>query len=113
MNTQLISSYRLVSRWSCGIVIAIGLIVLMGWVFKIPTLTSILPGLATMKANSALAFVLAGVSLWQVTGKDRDQRSKLIAKVCAVITMLIGLLTLGEYIFGRDLASTSYYSKMS
>ena len=74
----------------------------MGWVFKIPALTSILPGLATMKANSALAFVLAAISLWLVTGEDRDQRSNLIAKVCATITMLIGLLTLGEYIFGWD-----------
>ena len=102
MNTQLISSYRLASRWSCGIVIAIGLLVLMGWLFELPALTSILPGLATMKANSALAFGLAGVSLWQLTKEYRGQRSNRIAKVCAAITMLIGLLTLCEYIFGWD-----------
>ena len=102
MNTQLISTYRVVSRLASGIVIAIGLLVLMGWFFKIPALPSILPGLATMKANSALAFVLASISLWQVIGEDRDQRSNPIAIVCAAITMLIGLLTLGEYIFGRE-----------
>ena len=102
MNIQRISSYRLASRWSSGIVLAMGLLALMGWLFEIPALTSILPGLATMKANSALGFVLAGISLWQVTGEYKDQRSKLIAKVCATITMLIGLFTLGEYMFDRD-----------
>ena len=67
LNVQLLSAYRSASRAASGVVILISLLVLAGWLFHIPALTSILPGLATMKANSALAFLLAGVSLGLAT----------------------------------------------
>ena len=37
-----------------GLLIALALIVLSGWIFRIPSFLSILPGLATMKANTAV-----------------------------------------------------------
>jgi hypothetical protein len=45
----------------------------MEWPFGIPALKSIMPALATMKANTALAFVLAGFSLWQITQGHKEQ----------------------------------------
>ena len=111
MNTRLIATYRVASSVISSIVISIGLLVLLGWLFSIPALKSMLPGLATMKANTALAFVLAGVSLWLVTGESKEQRAGLIAKICATITMLIGLLTLCEYVLGVDFGIDQLFFK--
>jgi len=90
--------------WAASlIVILVGLVVLGGWAFDIIALKSVFSGLVTMKANTALAFVLAGVSLWLLQSKQADRRTRRIAQVCALIVALLGLLTLSEYLFGWDL----------
>ncbi|HEY9527590.1 MAG TPA: ATP-binding protein [Anaerolineales bacterium] len=103
LNVQLLSAYRYASRAASGVVILISLLVLAGWLFHIPALTSILPGLATMKANSALAFLLAGVSLWLAQPTGEKHKGEWISEVCAAATALIGVLTLSQYVFGKDL----------
>src|SRR5215204_2171969 len=103
LNPRLLTSYRNASRAAGGFVFAIGFLVLIGWLFNIPALKSILPGFATMKANTALAFMLAGISLWLSAAGNKNQRIDLLAKACAMIALLMGLLTLSEYIFNRDL----------
>lgn len=82
MNTLILSFYRLSSRAASRVVLALSFLVLMGWLFGIPALKSILFG--------------------QVTRKRKSQRGDGLARVFATITMLSGLLTLGQYVFGRD-----------
>jgi diguanylate cyclase (GGDEF)-like protein/PAS domain S-box-containing protein len=83
-----------------------GLAVLTGWMFDIATLKSIVPGLATMKANSALGFLLAGGSLWfsrpQAQGRA-DPSTAWIARALAAVVTAIGAVTLCEYVFGWSL----------
>ncbi|MEK6601655.1 MAG: hypothetical protein AABZ09_07215, partial [Candidatus Binatota bacterium] len=99
-NIRLISSVKSFSRTASYTVIFVGLLVLVGWVMDITVLKSVFPGLVTMKANTALAFVLAGMSLWLLWTEQADQRLRRIAQACAVIVGLIGLLTLSEYLIG-------------
>jgi diguanylate cyclase (GGDEF)-like protein/PAS domain S-box-containing protein len=97
MTTNRPSSFQSVSKWISAFVIALGVIVLAGWILNISALQSLLPGFPTMKGNTAVLFILSGISLWmQVEG----QRPR-IARAAAMLVALIGLLTLGEYVFDR------------
>ncbi|MDI6783937.1 MAG: PAS domain-containing protein [bacterium] len=82
----------------------IGGLVLIGWVFDISVLKSVFPNLVTMKANTAVAFVLSGISLWLCI-PDRKQNSlrRTISQLGAGIVFLIGFLTLSEYLFRFNL----------
>src|SRR5258706_4818293 len=111
LNSRLLSSYRNASCVAGGIVFAVGFLVLVGWLFNIPALKSILPSLATMKANSALAFVLAGTSLLLTTNKHQNQHIAFIAKACGMLMIMVGLLTLSEYIFSRNLGIDQFLFK--
>jgi signal transduction histidine kinase len=103
LNLRLLSAYRYASQAAGGVVIVIGLLVLAGWLFDVPELTGVIPGLATMKANTALAFVLAGASLWLTHPGDGNHWRDLISKGCALGAASIGLITVCEYLFRRDL----------
>ncbi|MGA7934114.1 MAG: hypothetical protein WCA35_11250, partial [Kovacikia sp.] len=83
------------------LVTAIGWVVILGWLFDIPTLKSILPLWVTMKANTAIGFILGGSALWQLSKSPR--RSPYAARILAAIVLCIGLLTLIQYGFGISL----------
>src|SRR4051794_17790353 len=103
INPRRISALKSVSRMAAAIVAAVGLLVLVGWTFGIGTLKSVIPGPATMKANSALCFALTGASLWLAGSDILERRKHRISEACAVGVALLGLLTLSEYLFGWDL----------
>lgn len=100
---HLIPLFNLFPKAASISVTFVGFVVLIGWIFNIPTLKSISPGLVTMKANTAVAFILAGISLWILCKQKIGGRVRFIAKSCATVVALIGLLTLTEYIFGWEL----------
>lgn len=75
-------------------ILALG--VLAGWVFHVETLKTVLPGLTTMKANTALGFLFAAISL-AVIGSPLPAVRR-VGGAAAVIVGLVGLLTLIEYL---------------
>lgn len=92
---------RRVASVCAGAVILLGGLVLMGWGFDISAFKSFLPGFETTKANAALAFLIAGGALLTLTlGKSRW---RYLGRAGASLVMLVGALTLGEYLFGVDL----------
>ncbi|HKI53128.1 MAG TPA: ATP-binding protein [Anaerolineales bacterium] len=82
--------------------ISTGVIVLIGWFLDISAYKSILPNLPTMKFNTALNFLLAGVSLLFLR-EENSKHEKRIGQVFASLILVIALLTLSEYLFRRDL----------
>ena len=99
----LVSKLRLVARIISLGVIFLGMAVLVGWVFDVDILQSSLPGHIEMKANAALSFILAGVSLFFHIKQPVDRHKQRTARLLALFVALIGLLTLSEYLFNVDL----------
>ncbi|MBK6999799.1 MAG: PAS domain S-box protein [Rhodoferax sp.] len=85
-----------------------GVMVLVGWAFDIAILKSILPGWVSMKANTAVCFILIGVALLfaaRLASVPDPQRAASLfrfTRAFSGLAGLIGLLTLSEYIFGWD-----------
>ena len=89
-----------------------GCAVLCGWIFNIPFLKSIFPHLVAMKANTAIGFILIGVSLWLSQTKHADRvLARLVAALCAWTLLLIGLATCFEYVFSCDLGIDQMFFK--
>jgi PAS domain S-box-containing protein len=86
-----------------SLAILVGGSVLLGWALNVVELKSILPGLASMKPNTALGFVLAGVSLRLMRTEPGSRRTIFVGIASAALVVGIGLLTLVEYIAYTDL----------
>lgn len=86
--------------------IAVGALSLIGWVFGIDVLKSVIPGQVIIKPNAAIALVLCGCSLWLLRSKrERPAQAtrKLAGQVLASVVALVGLLSLSEHAVGWDL----------
>lgn len=75
-----------------------GGLILLAWAFDLAALKSIMPGWMSTKANAALGFILAGLAL-QISSLSTTTLSLRLTRICALLCGLIGLLTLGEYLF--------------
>lgn len=82
--------------------VAGGVIVLIGWVFDIPMLKSILPNGFAMKANAAIGFILTGAALWLIARRSTISILSL-PRFFLILAGLIGVLTLAEYAFDLNL----------
>lgn len=94
---------RRITQIASIIAILVGSFVLVGWGLNIEVLKSgLIGGLATMKANSAIAFLLSGVSLLLLTSSKLPSTAN-ISGISALGVASIGLLSLSQYLFGWNL----------
>lgn len=87
-------------RISGGAAVVVGSIVLVGWMFEIPLLKSLHPSMVSMKANAALAFMLAGTCMLLLHSSAQSMKLRRVSQALALFVILIGLLTSIEYTFG-------------
>src|ERR1700733_446151 len=90
-------------RIGCLLVASVGLAVLCGWIFDIPRLTRLLPGLAFMKINTACALLAASIALWILHAHQQGSPWFRMARCLAVLLVALGALTLSEHLFGLEL----------
>src|SRR6266700_2789218 len=95
-----------VSRFCAVFAAIVGAAVLAGWALDVPALQGLAPGLATMKANTAACFLLAGLSLGLAQVSPGSESTRLLARygqvTFALVVAAIGVLSLSEDVFGWD-----------
>lgn len=76
-----------------------GIAVLIGWRFDLEPLKRILPGLVSMNPLTAVAFVLAGISLWLQRRPAPDSATTVLrfGQLAGVAVAMIGLVKLLTY----------------
>lgn len=80
--------------------IGLGSVVLVGWALGIDALKSVLPGLVTMKANTACGMVLCGTALALLSRNLVSSGTRFVVSTIAFAMAALSLLTLGEDLFG-------------
>src|SRR4029077_13030742 len=84
------NKYAVRNRWASicpAIALAVGsmgMLAVLGWALDVPALKSILPGAVEMKANTAIALILAAMSLFLRT-PQAPRGYHLTAPILAVI----------------------------
>ncbi|NUZ08292.1 response regulator [Piscinibacter koreensis] len=79
-----------------------GVSVLLGWAFDVPALRSVIPGAVQMKANTAVALLASAIALGGALHEGRSAR-RAAALVLSGFVVLVGALTLWQYLAGVDL----------
>ena len=83
--------------------IAIGLMVLFGWLAHVEPLTNVLPGLVATKPNFALSLVLLGIGLALSVLAPRSARAVFVRNSLAGLAFVIATATLAEWALGINL----------
>ncbi len=94
--------FKSFSEYLSILIAFIGVIVLIGWMFNISIFLSPDSGFSTIKSNVGLVFILVGVSLFLLQTKRVNKNNRRIAQILAFFVVLIGFLTLMEYIFNMN-----------
>jgi signal transduction histidine kinase len=82
---------------------AVGGLVLVGWWLGVDALKSVTPGLPWMAPNTAVGLIASGLALGLLRTTPVSRPRRRLAGAGAAVAVLIGLLTLAEYVLDRDL----------
>jgi two-component system sensor histidine kinase UhpB len=93
----------LITKVASLFIIIAGVLALAGWFFDIPSFKSLMPGIITIKFNTAVCIILSGFALFLLDTPSIGRHGKTTALVCSWIVLLMGLLTLSEYVWGYSL----------
>jgi signal transduction histidine kinase/ActR/RegA family two-component response regulator len=88
-------------RLAAAISILVGGLALLGWILGQDALKSIVPGTLTMKANTAICFLLFGLGLL-ISDLRPDRRGRLVGAVLGAMAGVIAAAVGLQYVFGVD-----------
>ena len=103
IHARFCQSLRRLSLIQGWVTLLVGTVVLIAWLLDISALKELRPGLPTMKANTALGFILAGATLVLVGRPHQSPLTRRAAQVGAGLVTLLGGLSLAQYVFQVDL----------
>jgi signal transduction histidine kinase/ActR/RegA family two-component response regulator len=95
--------YRKIARLGGMLLMLLGVLVLLGWLWNVGLFTSIVPGRIAMKPNTAIGFLFLGLALFLLTRSVKTRSTQLGCAASASVVILAGLVTLSEYLFHPDL----------
>jgi signal transduction histidine kinase len=100
MKIRSIFSASSVPKWAAGCALLFSGTILLGWILDLEVLKNGIPNYPPMKANSSIGLFFAGLSLWLTSSGDPNRKRTrfIISKISALIIVLIGGLTLCEYL---------------
>jgi len=106
MQSRLQKTLFGVSAAAGAATLLLGIVVLIGWYTGNRTLIQVMPTFVPMQYNTALGFVLCGLSLtFRVTDRMR------LCQIFGGLAALVGSLTLVQYVFGVDLGIDELFMK--
>jgi PAS domain S-box-containing protein len=112
--TASISKSATAARWkkysrACALlVLAIATVGLIGWILHIDLLTRLHPSLVSMKFNTAIALFIAAASLLLLQNESAGSSQRL-GQAGGIFVIAVGLLTLVEILFHRDLGIDQFF----
>jgi len=81
------------------LVILVGSVVILGWYIRAPSLIQIHQAFVPMQYNTALGFLISGIGIVSVI-----YHKVILARLCSGFVLILGALTLAEYILGVNLS---------
>jgi len=104
--------YERVRVFSSEVTLLIACLVILGWILNISILKTLLPGLPEMKPNTAVAFLLAAVSLYS-SSNNASKAGRYLSTGCALVVFAIGAATMAEYILRTDIGIDRLFLRAS
>jgi PAS domain S-box-containing protein len=97
----------LVAKIASAIAILFGTSILVAWGLKLQFLQGNLLGIEfTTKLNTAVCFLLSGISLWLLVG-TRGKKYTYLSRICAIAVGVLASVALSKYLFGWNLGIDS------
>jgi len=97
------ANFRRLSRTAAVLVVLVGASAMAGWVLGLDILKSVVPGQVTMKANTALCFILLGSALAALTFSRAGPGLRRAAHVAAAVVAAVSLVIFSQFVFGWNL----------
>lgn len=88
------------SRLLCSVALVVPTLTAIGRILDIPLLSQVLPTLPAVQANTAAGLALTSLGVFLTPERPAGFRRRVVVMLLASAILLLGLLTLGEYVFG-------------